>query len=189
MPRIGQEQLRRAALVAATVEEIGARGSLDVTVGQIARRAGMSTALAHHYFGGKAQIFLAAMRQILSDYGAEVRSALATAAPGRRLEAIVAANFAEGCFAPTTVSAWLTFYGLAQSDAQAARLLRVYQARLSSNLIHALRGRCADPETVAETLAALIDGVYLRAALSGQGVDGAATHVTTTAYALMGESH
>ncbi|WP_089880529.1 choline-binding transcriptional repressor BetI [Citreimonas salinaria] len=188
MPKLGQEQLRRAALVAATVEEIGERGSLDVTVGQIARRAGMSTALAHHYFGGKAQIFLAAMRQILSDYGAEVRTALASAAPGRRLEAIVAANFAPSCFAPTTVSAWLTFYGLANSDAQAARLLRVYQARLRSNLVQALRGRCADPETVAETLAALIDGVYLRAALSSQGVEGAACHVITTAYALMGET-
>ena len=29
------------------------------TVGQIAKTAGMSTALAHHYFGGKNQIFLA----------------------------------------------------------------------------------------------------------------------------------
>ncbi|MGR3495514.1 choline-responsive transcriptional repressor BetI [Citreimonas sp.] len=188
MPKLGQEQLRRAALVAATVEEIGARGSLDVTVGQIARRAGMSTALAHHYFGGKTQIFLAAMRQILSDYGAEVRGALASAAPDRRLEAIIAANFAGSCFAPATVSAWLTFYGLAHSDPQAARLLRVYQARLRSNLIDALRGRCADPAAVAETLSALIDGVYLRAALSGRGVDGAAAHVTQAAYALIGET-
>ncbi|WP_295317559.1 TetR family transcriptional regulator, partial [Roseobacter sp.] len=55
MPKLGMEPIRRSALVDATIAEIGVRGSLDVTVGQIARRAGMSTALAHHYFGGKDQ--------------------------------------------------------------------------------------------------------------------------------------
>ena len=185
MPRIGQEPIRRAALLAATVEEIGAAGSLDVTVSRIARRAGMSSALAHHYFGGKAQIFLAAMRQILSDYSAEVRAALAVAPEGERLEAIVAANFSESCFAPATVAAWLNFYVLAQSDAEAARLLRVYQHRLRSNLVHALRPRFAAPEPVAETLAALIDGVYLRAALAGGLQDGAAAQVLQAAHALM----
>ena len=188
MPKIGQEPVRRAALLAATVEEIGAAGSLDVTVTQIARRAGMSSALAHHYFGGKVQIFLGAMRQILRDYGAEVRVALADAPPGLRLEAIVAANFAPSCFAPATVSAWLNFYGLARSAPEAARLLRIYQRRLRSNLIHALRGRCADPVGVADTVAALIDGVYLRAALSGEAVEGSEARVLRAAYALMGQT-
>jgi TetR/AcrR family transcriptional repressor of bet genes len=51
MPKLGMEPIRRAALVSATISEIGRAGSLDVTVSQIARRAGMSSALAHHYFG------------------------------------------------------------------------------------------------------------------------------------------
>ena len=72
VPKVGMEPIRRSALVQATIAEIGAAGSLDVTVGQIARRAGMSTALAHHYFGGKDQIFLAAMRHILTEYATEV---------------------------------------------------------------------------------------------------------------------
>ena len=188
MPRVGQEPVRRAALVAATVEEIGEAGSLDVTVGQIARRAGMSSALAHHYFGGKAQIFLAAMRHILSEYASEVRSALSDAQPDARLEAIIRANFAPSCFAPTTISAWLNFYVLARSEPQAARLLRVYQKRLHSNLVHALRGRCATPDATARTLAALVDGVYLRAALSGGLADGAEEQILRAAYAMMKET-
>ncbi|WP_425098637.1 choline-binding transcriptional repressor BetI [Tropicibacter sp. S64] len=185
MPKIGQEPIRRAALVAATVDVIGEAGSLDVTVGQIAKRAGMSSALAHHYFGGKSQIFLAAMRHILTEYAVEVRAALAGAPPEQRLEAVVRANFADSCFRPSAISAWLNFYVLAQSDAEAARLLRVYQSRLRSNLLHALRGRCANPADVAECLSALIDGVYLRAALAGQGVEGASERVLTAAHALM----
>lgn len=188
MPRVGQEPARRAALVAATVAEIGAARTLDVTVGQIARRAGMSSALAHHYFGGKAQIFLAAMRQILTDYSQEVRTALHAGESGQRLEALIAANFAQSCFTEETIAAWLNFYVLAQRDDQAARLLRIYQSRLRSNLIHALRGRCDDPAAAAQIIGALIDGVYLRAALSGGGFGDAARDVTRAARALLSVS-
>ena len=76
MPKLGMEPIRKAALVNATITEIGRVGSLDVTVSQIAKRAGMSSALAHHYFGSKDDIFLAAMRHVLTLYGAEVRGAL-----------------------------------------------------------------------------------------------------------------
>jgi TetR/AcrR family transcriptional repressor of bet genes len=39
---------RRRALIGAALGEIADRGSLDVTVAQIAHRAGVSSALAHH---------------------------------------------------------------------------------------------------------------------------------------------
>lgn len=90
MPKLGMEPIRKAALVNATISEIGRTGSLDVTVSQIAKRAGMSSALAHHYFGGKEDMFLAAMRHVLTLYGAEVRGALAVAqGPEARVEAVV----------------------------------------------------------------------------------------------------
>ena len=175
MPKVGMEPIRRSALVKATIEEIGAAHSLDVTVGQIAKRAGMSTALAHHYFGGKDQIFLAAMRHILRDYAAEVRARLAEArSPRDRASAIIIASFDETCFAPATVNAWMTLYAAAPNNAETARLLRLYQRRLRSNLRHALRPISASPEADAETLAALIDGLYLRAALSERGTASAA---------------
>ncbi|MEY8841643.1 TetR family transcriptional regulator, partial [Cribrihabitans sp. XS_ASV171] len=81
MPKLGMEPLRRDAIVRATIAELGLKKSLDVTVSQIAKRAGMSSALAHHYFGGKEEIFLAAMRRILGDFGAEARAELRSAAP------------------------------------------------------------------------------------------------------------
>lgn len=165
MPKLGMEPIRRDALVRATIDEIGIAGTLHVTVSQIARRAGMSSALAHHYFGGKDQIFLAAMRRILSDFGAEVRSELAVAAPDARAEAIIRACFAASCFSPKAISAWMTFYVLAQTNGEALRLWRLYQRRLRSNLAHALRPVCRDPKAAAGTLAALIDGLYLRSAL------------------------
>ncbi|SEW24454.1 transcriptional regulator, TetR family [Cognatiyoonia koreensis] len=172
MPKLGMEPIRRAALVEATIAEIGEAGSLDVTVSRIAKRAGMSTALAHHYFGGKEQIFLAAMRQILRDFSAEVRAELGKATtPAARAAAIVKASFAPSCFAPATVSAWMTFYAQAQTNPEALRLLRLYQRRLHSNLVHALRPITDQPVSAAQTLAALIDGLYIRAALTAPDAD------------------
>jgi TetR/AcrR family transcriptional repressor of bet genes len=170
------EPIRKEALVKATIAEIGRTGSLDVTVSQIARRAGMSSALAHHYFGSKEEIFLAAMRHILTLYGAEVRGALATATgPEARLDAILTASFSPGNFRREAVSAWLNFWVLAQSVPAAKRLLRIYQGRLRSNLMACLRPM-AGPRApaIADGLGALIDGLYLREVLKSGAPDGAA---------------
>ncbi len=178
VPKLGMEPIRREALVQAIIDEIGASGSLDVPVSRIARRAGMSSALAHHYFGKKDQMFLAAMRHILREYGREVRSALAEATtPRARLTAIIMANFADSCFTQPTVNAWMFFYAQAQSSPEAARLLRLYQRRLHSNLVDALRPLTDAPVRVAEATAATIDGIYLRAAFDGLQLSSAAPQI------------
>ncbi|WP_093149525.1 choline-binding transcriptional repressor BetI [Aliiruegeria lutimaris] len=174
MPRVGMEPLRRATLVEATMAEIGRAGSLDITVSQIAKRAGVSSALAHHYFGGKETLILAAMRQLLTDYGVEVRQALSPANGHRdRLRAIVCAGFSKDHFRRDTIATWLNFYVLAQRSDEALRLLSVYHKRLHSNLVHDLRPlvgpRAGD---VARRLAGLIDGLYLHHALRNDGTTG-----------------
>lgn len=168
MPKLGAEPIRKAALINAAIATIGQAGTLDVTVAQIARAAGMSSGLAHHYFGSKERIFLAAMRHILTQYGLSARQALRGAElPQGRLFAIIHASFDIVNFRRDTVAAWLNFYALALVEPEAARLLRVYHSRLHSNLLTALRPLVGpEAETVSRTLGALIDGLYLRAALS-----------------------
>jgi TetR/AcrR family transcriptional repressor of bet genes len=178
------EPIRKAALVKATIVEIGRTGSLDVTVSQIAKRAGMSPALAHHYFGSKEEMFLAAMRHILTLYGAEVRGALAAAeGPEGRLRAILRASFSPGNFRREAVGAWLNFWVLAQTVPEAKRLLAIYQGRLRSNLMGALRPLAGDRAgAVAQGLGALIDGLYLREVLKSGPPDGAAAVATALEY-------
>ncbi len=173
MARNAVEPIRREAIVKATIQEVARAGSLEVTVAQIARRAGVSSALAHHYFGSKEAIFVAAMRHVLTVFGAEVRGALATAdTPRERVEAIVRASFSAGSFRRESVAAWLNFYVLAQTMPEARRLLSVYHRRMCSNLVHDLRPLVGDrAPAVAEGLGALIDGVYLRQALAAQAPD------------------
>jgi len=168
MPKIGMEPIRRKALIDATILEIGVAGSLDVTVGKIAKRAGMSSALAHHYFGSKEQIFLAAMRHILRSFGDQVRADLsALSDPKQRLDAIIEACFHAENFRDEVVSAWLIFYVYARTTPQAKRMLEIYGRRLNSNLVSNLSFYLPKPKAqqVAQGLAAMIDGFYIRHAL------------------------
>jgi len=182
MPKLGMEPIRRAALVKATIDEIGAVGNLDVTVSNIAKRAGMSSALAHHYFGGKEQIFLAAMRHTLALYGSEVLEALKAAKGHRaRLEAVIGAGFTSFNFQPEVIAAWLNFYVLAQTSSDAHDLLRLYQRRLHSNLMYDLRPLIGDrAEGAAARVAGLIDGLYLRQGLARSDTE----HVDATRHVL-----
>jgi TetR/AcrR family transcriptional repressor of bet genes len=177
------ELVRREALIRAAIAEVGEVGLPDVTVGRIARRAGVSSALAHHYFGSKDEILLAAMRAILSDYKRSVCARFAAAeTPTARLHAIVDASFGDDQFHPSVVGAWLNFYVAAHRSPEARRVLAVYARRLDSNLVHALRQLVdlAAARRIAQGLASMIDGLYLRAALQDRAPDpaGAAAMVS-----------
>lgn len=174
VPKLGMEPVRKAALIDAAIAEIGAAGSLDVTVSKIAKRAGMSSGLAHHYFGSKEAIFLAAMRHILTQLGDRTRAELAEAkTPHERLNAIIAASFDPQNFEPAVISAWLIFYVKAQNSPDAKRLLHVYMRRLQSNLVYSLKPLTSEAyaHQIADTVGALIDGLYIRQALQENPMD------------------
>lgn len=168
MPKIGMEPLRRKALIDAAIAAIGNRGSLDVTMSDIASRAGVSSALAHHYFGAKDDLLNATMRHILAELGEDSVKALRKAeTPRKRISAIIAVNFSAVQFRQDTVYAWLAFYVEAQHSAPLRRLLRIYARRLHSNLMSGLLPLMPQAEAarMAEAIAALIDGLYIRRAL------------------------
>ena len=168
MPKVGMEPLRRKALIDATISAIGERGSLDVTMSEIAGRAGVSSALAHHYFGAKDDLLQATMRHLLSELGADARAALrAAATPHQRVLALIAVNFSDKQFQAETIAAWLAFYVEAQKSPAMRRLLRIYACRLHSNLMSGLAPLMprSEAERTAEAIAALIDGLYIRRAL------------------------
>lgn len=174
MPKLGMQPVRRQSLIEAAISLIGEAGSLDVPVKDIANRAGMSPALAFHYFDGKDGIILETMRHLLREYSNEIRHALRQAAsPRERLDAIIKVSFGASQFDRNTVAAWLVFYLKAYSSPPAARLLAIYTARLRSNLLHAMEALAPrmEAERLAESLASLIDGIYIRQTLRPEGPD------------------
>lgn len=168
MPKLGMEPVRRKALVDAALKAIGEHGSLTVTMSQIARNAGVSPALAHHYFGSKEQLLIETIRSLLRQLRDDTAAALARAAtPAERISAVIRVSFQADQFAPETVAAWLAFYSEAQRSEATRRLLIVYARRLRSNLVDALTALTdrTNAERIAEGTAAMIDGLYIRQSL------------------------
>jgi TetR/AcrR family transcriptional regulator, transcriptional repressor of bet genes len=175
MPKLGMQPLRRRALIDATIAAIGDNGSLDVTMSEIAGRAGVSSALAHHYFGGKDDLLFATMRHILVELGADARVALGRApTPRARISAIVEVSFSPAQFRPEIIAAWLAFYVEAQRSEALRRLLRIYARRLHSNLMSGLVPLL--PGDQAALVSEGIDGLYIRRA-SKQGLPDAASAI------------
>lgn len=168
MPKVGMEPVRRKALVDAALRVIGDQGTLAVTMSDIARRAGVSPALAHHYFGSKDQLLIETVRSLLRQLRDDTVTALnAAATPREKLSALIRVSFQASQFAPDTIAAWLAFYSEAQRSEDVRRFLVVYARRLRSNLMASLRALCPadDAERIAEGAAAMIDGLYIRQSL------------------------
>jgi TetR/AcrR family transcriptional repressor of bet genes len=175
MPKLGMRSIRRKQLIDAAIAAIHEFGLADATVARIARKAGVSAGIVHHYFTDKDDLLFATMRYLLEDLRRHVIVKLRRAAsPRERLHAIVEASFAEHQFSEVVMAAWLGLYGNARQSDRLARIVRLYHSRLRANLVHALRDAVARDrvESVAEGIASMIDGLWLRCALRG-GTDDA----------------
>lgn len=171
MPKVGMEPIRRQQLIEATIATISEHGIAETTVQRISKVAGVSAGIIHHYFGGKNELLEATMRTLLRELHTLVGAAMARETqPRARIEAIVEGNFSDRQFEPGVITAWLSFWAQVPHVPELARLQRVNARRLQSNLLFSLRQLlpAVRAEAAAAGLAALIDGLWLRAALSGQ---------------------
>lgn len=173
MPKLGMGPIRRRQLIEAAIASIHEYGLADATVARIARKAGVSPGIVHHYFADKDALLFAAMRAILEELRSEALERLKRArTPRERLDAIVGACFAASQFSPDVMVAWLALYGSARKSSELSQILRLYHRRLNSNLVHELKPLAgAAAPGLAEGIAAMIDGLYLRYALAAEAVN------------------
>jgi len=183
------EEIRRRQLIEATIASIHYDGYANTTLARIARRAGLSAGIVAHYFDDRAGLLEATMRHLAEDLRLQVIAALhRTESPEARVLAIVDANFSDEQYVPELVSAWLAFWGLVRQSPRLARIQHVYQRRLHSNLLHALRQILPDDraERLARGLGALIDGLWLNSALAERPIPQQEARAILRAY-LAGE--
>jgi TetR/AcrR family transcriptional repressor of bet genes len=175
MPKLGMREIRRAQLIDATLLTIDQTGLAGATLASVAQRASISTGIVSHYFGDKDGLLEATMRHVLRDLwqATSRRRRAAKADPRSKLRAVVAANFDAEQTSGPVMKTWLAFWSESMHKPQLRRLQYVNTRRLNSNL-------CADfskampraaARRAASGLAALIDGLWLRGALSGEPFD------------------
>ncbi len=160
---------RRAQLIEMTIDSLAEVGYVESTLTRIGRRAGVSAGLVAHYFQDKDGLLEATFRSLVARLGVRTRARLRQArTPRGRVQAIIDANLAAEEFDRRTGTAWLAFWGQVPHVERLRRVQRVYQRRMLSNLRHPLQAllEADEADSLATMIAAMIDGVWLRAALS-----------------------
>ncbi|GIZ10959.1 transcriptional regulator BetI [Pseudomonas sp. NCCP-436] len=176
MPKVGMQPIRRSQLIAATLEAIDQVGMADASIAYIARLAGVSNGIISHYFRDKNGLLEATMRhlmQALNTAVSERRRALSEDDPRAHLRAMIDGNFDDSQVSGPAMKTWLAFWAASMHHQSLHRLQRINDRRLYSNLCGQFRRVLADTEArqAARGLAALIDGLWLRGALTGEAFD------------------
>ena len=165
-PRRDIRTLRRDELRRAAYETAGKHGFQALTVAGIARRAGISKGIVHHYFIGKQDVIEQAVRFAHAEFRKAVADRLRRArTPSERLWSVVDGNFAPAIYQPSFRRLWLSIFEAARTDPRLARLCAIVDQRTLTNLTVALRALVppADVETTALAITVLMDGCWFLA--------------------------
>ncbi|MBJ7538319.1 transcriptional regulator BetI [Marinomonas transparens] len=172
MPKVGMQEIRKPQLIEAAIAAIDKYGFAGATVSVIGKKADVSPAIINHYFGGKDGLFEETMKSLIREFF-EVLTLEVTKAKSKptknKIMAIVKASFSQSQTRPQAVKAWMGFWASAMHTPYLYRLQKVYSRRLQTSLVVVLKEEFDTPEArnIALTVAALIDGMWLRGSLAG----------------------
>ena len=184
------EDARRRQLIEATVEAIADVGFHATTILEIAGRAGVSAGLVAFYFRDKNGLLEATLRWLAVQISTSLVALQHRATtPRQRIQAVIDATLGPTQFDRRTASVWLAFWGQVPVNPRFARIQRIYERRMLSNLRSGLRGHPvlarlerAEVARLAEAIAAMIDGLWLRSTLSAGTSDGASAREMAGAF-------
>ena len=169
MPKVGMEPIRRQQLIEATLESVAEVGLHATTINSISKRAGLSSGIISHYFGGKQGLIEATVRFLLNNLKTSLISKTQQSCSAEeRLMFIVEANFSVIQQQTSSTKTWLSFWAQSMHDEQLHRLQTVNAKRLYSNLAFSFKTLMPenDAKRAAKLAAGMIDGLWLRAVLS-----------------------
>lgn len=175
MPKIGMKVIRQAQLINATLTVIDRVGLANASLALIAKEAGVSTGIVSHYFGDKNRLLEACMMQILSDlYTALLHQRLKAGQDAEaQVRAIIDGNFDVSQVAAPVLKTWLVFWAESLYQPNLNRLQRINDRRLYSNLAAQFRRvlPVRQAREAASSMAALLDGLWLRLTLAPQPME------------------
>lgn len=170
MARPPMKEVRQQQLINATLVSVERHGLQHSTINTISAIAEMSSGIISHYFGGKQGLIEATLRYLID----QLKQVLLVKISGKNLSAqdrlsmIVEANFTELQRSNAATKTWLSFWSQAMHDPGLARLQNINSRRLYSNLLFSFKQLLTNTDAInaAKQTAAIIDGFWLRSALS-----------------------
>ena len=174
-------QVRRQALIDATIECLKRYGHDGLSIRTISAQAGVSVGLINHHFPNKDELIAAAYRHFNAELVGGIQAAVGRApdAPQARMRAFLEASFSPPNLDADVLAVWVVFWGMYRHSRRIQRVQReTYQGYvdlvrgLLADLLQpagprAARARsgaqpaAADLDLAAIGLTALLDGLWL----------------------------
>jgi TetR/AcrR family transcriptional repressor of bet genes len=135
----------------------------ELTVERVAKHAGASKGLVHHYFESKNDLIEQMVRYAHALFGKAAVARLKQAcSPSERLWSVIDANFAPEIFQPKLCGAWLSAFEAGKNNPRLARICEIADKRTTAHVVMPLRQLvpAAKVESIAFSLHALIDGCW-----------------------------
>lgn len=169
---------REGVIIDAAVEAIAERGLGEVTISDIAERAGMSTGHVSYYFPSKAALLMRAIQQSEEGLHQEMAQEISLIEdPWQRLRRLVELSASTGRGDPGWVL-WFEAWANAAVDPSLAAFQADLDARWRSSLTDVIEygcGRdsfvCDDARAVSILLSCLIDGLSVHVTLGDEQID------------------
>lgn len=174
--------VRREMLLTAAMECLAREGTQGFTIDRICKQAGVSRGLINHYFDSKddllVEVYRGSLYKMVSTRVAQLSKPVHAGddTPQARLGAIIDATFTPEFFSRANLRVWLALWGEIASNAK----LRAVHHELYGNYRRAVareigsiaeaRGIEIDPDKLALSFLALVDGLWLEWCLDDTAV-------------------
>lgn len=168
-PRPQIDHIRKPQLLAAAAEVIAERGIAATRISDVAERAGTSSPAVLYWFGSKEELLAEALTWEEDRFYSQLTERLADVlSPGERLAQLIECSSAGGEW-----TLWVEFWPRALRDPGVASTRLQLDRRWRGAIAEIVRdGQLegefaeADPDEVAATLAALLDGLAVQVSLN-----------------------
>jgi TetR/AcrR family transcriptional repressor of bet genes len=162
--RASVSHIRRLELEKAALDIISRSGLRALTIQGVAKQAGLSKGIVHHYFASKDALVAAAIRQVNRLFGQEISRLLSrTRSPSERLWAIIEGELAAHYMQIEFLSFYLASLEAGFRNQAIVRNHDIAERRGRSNLAFALKALtdARNAQTIAFNLWTLIEGAWL----------------------------
>jgi AcrR family transcriptional regulator len=169
-PRIAveeQQEIRKTQLTRATFLEVSEKGFAEVTLEDIAQRAGVSKGVLLYYFRSKEDLFLAAFKEAILALRDRLRAAVAAAAdPVEKIRALLRTSFVSAKANRKFYQAYLDLLSMGTRQEAFKQLnARFYEGCLTMDreiLADGVRQGVFRPDADPAVLRAIVDGLMLQ---------------------------
>ena len=164
------KQRRREQLIKATLNCVAKRGFSATTMADITKEAGLSLGIVNLHFKSKDRLLLETLKFVAEEYRMHWEKTMEKAgpAPADKLTALVELDFSKTICDRKKLAVWFAFMGEARSRpiymktcAEYDRLYVETEAELFAEMLRDDAETRHDPQLLATTLDALIDGLWL----------------------------